>query len=56
MERAARAAPVVAEARGTTESTPTGKTEYAPYYEIGSDTGAFKNLTDLEDQIRRERR
>jgi hypothetical protein len=28
--------------------TPTGKTEYAPYYEIGSDTGAFKNLTDLK--------
>ncbi len=26
----------------------TGKTEYAPYYEIGSGTGAFKSLVDMK--------
>jgi len=26
----------------------TGKTEYAPYYEIGADTGAFKSLVDMQ--------
>jgi hypothetical protein len=29
-------------------AVPTGKTEYAPYYEIGSDTGAFKSLVDMQ--------
>jgi hypothetical protein len=33
---------------GTGTVTPTGKTEYAPYYEIGADTGAFNSLTDLK--------
>ncbi len=31
---------------GTT--VPSGKLEFAPYYEIGSTTGAFKNLTDMK--------
>ncbi|HWZ92679.1 MAG TPA: hypothetical protein VNW92_27625 [Polyangiaceae bacterium] len=31
-------------------SPPTGKTEYAPYYEIGANTGAFKNLVDLRNK------
>lgn len=33
---------------GAAGTTPSGKTEYAPYYEIGSDTAAFKDLTDLK--------
>ncbi len=33
---------------GSVGTAPTGKTEYAPYYEIGSDTAAFKSLTDLK--------
>ncbi len=33
---------------GAAGTTATGKTEYAPYYEIGSDTAAFKSLTDLK--------
>ena len=28
----------------------TGKTEYAPYYELYSDTGAFKSLVDLQQK------
>jgi hypothetical protein len=35
-------------AAGTASGTPSGKTEFAPYYEIGSSTGAFKNLVDLK--------
>lgn len=27
---------------------PSGKTEFAPYYEIGVDTGAFSNLVDMK--------
>jgi chitinase len=35
---------------GMAGSTPTGKTEYAPYYEIGATTGAFKSLVDLKSK------
>jgi hypothetical protein len=35
---------------GMAGSTLSGKTEYAPYYEIGASTGAFKSLVDLKSK------